>query len=67
LWKRIKALRESAGRRSRATYLAPLISKRADQPASATPQALSGLLKQLRQAVGAGMPPALDGFYRALP
>jgi hypothetical protein len=50
-----------------ATYLAPLISKRANQPAPATPQALSGLLKQLRQAVGAGMPPALDGFYRALP
>jgi len=49
------------------TYLGPLISKRAKQPASATPANLSSLLKQLRQAVGADMPPALDAFYRALP
>jgi hypothetical protein len=44
-----------------------LISKRANQPASATPAALAGLLKQLRQVVGGNMPPALDAFYRALP
>ena len=49
------------------TYLAPLISKRANQPAPATPPALAGLLKQLRQVVGSDMPPALDAFYRALP
>jgi len=48
-------------------YLAPLISKAARQPPTATIDELLPILKKLRVEIGAEMPQAISSFYGSLP
>lgn len=75
----LDASRDLAGKleRNRATtdaenaitraYLAPLISKAAKQPPTATIDELLPILKKLEAEIGAAMPQAISSYYGSLP